>query len=244
MYVIKKIKRPYVDIDIECTGKILLMVIGGRKPEPSWLKSLSFFDEIWAVDMGIETCREACVIPKMLIGDGDSSSPEAWEWAVEKNVPVRKFNKDKDLTDFQLALKIAKEERSDYSLFLTGCFGGRFDHMWSTAISMLHTEQAPPPIGMADGREGMIFLKGPALADFKFTDRPEAVSVIPFSERCSGVSLSGVRWPLCRASLDYSKPYSISNRLDEAMRMRAEIECGLAGIYWEWGISCRQQSCY
>ncbi len=93
--MIKKIKLPYVDIDIECTGKILLMVIGGRKPEPSWLKSLSFFDEIWAVDMGIETCREACVIPKMLIGDGDSSSPEAWEWAVEKNVPVRKFNKDK-----------------------------------------------------------------------------------------------------------------------------------------------------
>ncbi len=237
--MIKRLKLTDVEIETECGNKILLMAAGGRKPDPLWLKNITFYDELWAVDMGIESCLKAGLIPSMLIGDCDSASDFAWNSAVKENIKVRKFDKDKDLTDFQLALKIAgEEEKEGTCIFLTGCFGGRFDHMWSTVISMLHFGCASVPLGMADDKEGMIFLNGPACADFKFEKKPEAFSVISFSEQCSGVNIRGTRWPLDNASLEYSCPYSISNRVGDEI-VSVEIGEGLAGIYWEWGISCK-----
>ncbi len=36
--------------------------------------------------------------------------PEAWKWAVDNGSDVSKFNKDKDLTDFQIALDLLSQK--------------------------------------------------------------------------------------------------------------------------------------
>ena len=225
-----------IKTDAAGTDGPLLMVLGGRDPAAGWLRELCFYSELWAVDKGIDLCLGSGVIPQRLIGDRDSADPKAWQWALDNGVPVDEYDRDKDLTDFQLSLDLISQKSGEKKVpvFLTGCFGGRFDHLWSTVVSFLHRSDRYVPVGMADDREGMFFLSGPDSLGLMFDKIPEAVSIIPFSEECGGVSVTGVRWPLSDVSLEYRDPYSISNRLEGGMEASVSVRSGRIGVYWEW----------
>ncbi|NLD04694.1 MAG: thiamine diphosphokinase, partial [Synergistaceae bacterium] len=156
----RTIALPDITIEKECDLDITMMVLGGRKPSVCWMGAIDFYKSLWAVDSGVDPGFEAGILPDRLVGDGDSASPEAWQWAMDHGVDVSKFNRDKDLTDFQLALDLLskKDERKEKSLFITGGFAGRFDHLWATVISFLNCEKNVIPLGMADEIEGLIFL--------------------------------------------------------------------------------------
>ena len=226
---------PNLKIETSLPQDICLMVLGGRAPEPEWLKSITFNTKIWAVDSGLDSCFKAGLTPDRLIGDGDSASASSWQRAEDMRIPISKFDKEKDFTDFQLALDIlVKSEIRQNGVFITGCFGGRFDHLWSTVVSFLASNAAYKPIGAADELEGLIFLEGEASAVLTFSETPEAVSVIPFTKQCTGISMDGVRWPLNRALLEYNMPYSISNRTESSNIINFSVESGIVGIYWKW----------
>ena len=234
----KTIVLPDLTIETECDLDITMMVLGGRKPATGWMRSVDFHSGIWAVDSGVDPCFEAGILPDKLVGDGDSASPEAWKWAVENGVDVRKFDKDKDLTDFQIALDLLsqKDERSEKALFVTGGFAGRFDHLWATVISFLNSGKNIRPFGMADEIEGMIFLRGPEKLKIDFKRTPGAISLLPFTGESKGVSIKGVRWPLEDVCLEYGKPYSVSNRLGEGKQAEVSVKEGTVGVYWGWEI--------
>lgn len=226
---------PNLKIETDAPNDICLMVLGGRAAAPEWLKSISFNTATWAVDKGLDCCFKAGIIPDRLIGDGDSASESSWQHAEELGIPISKFFRDKDFTDFQLALNIfSKSNKRENGVFITSCFGGRFDHLWSTIITFCASKGTYRPIGAADEREGLLFLEGEASAVLTFSKAPEAVSVIPFTEQCTGVSMDGVRWPLNKAVLEYAVPYSISNRLEASNIIKFDVESGTVGIYWKW----------
>ncbi|MCD7954019.1 MAG: hypothetical protein LUG14_14235 [Synergistaceae bacterium] len=77
-------------------------------------------------------------------------------------------------------------------------------------------------------------MEGPTEAAFTFARRPKALSLLSFSESCTGVSIAGVRWPLNEVVLRLGFPYAISNRLDGWRRARVGCENGLLGFYWIW----------
>lgn len=212
------------------------MVLGGRAPAAGWLAALAFGGEAWAVDRGIEACRAAGIVPRRLIGDCDSAARESWRWAEDNGVPVERYQSDKDLTDFQLALEIFRAQNKDCvkKIFLTGAWGGRFDHLWSLLLSFLNFSSPHVPFCLADDREGLVIIDGPQEAAFTFDTAPKAVSLLSFSDDCAGVCISGVRWPLKEVALRYGFPYAISNRLDDGLRARVSCEKGRLGFYWVW----------
>lgn len=234
----KTIALPDITIEKECDIAITMMVLGGRKPSVCWMRAIDFYNSLWAVDSGVDPCFEARILPDRLVGDGDSASLEAWQWAVDNDVDVTKFNKDKDLTDFQIALDLLseKDERKEKALFITGGFAGRFDHLWATVISFLNCGKNLIPLGMADEIEGVIFMHGPEKLKIDFKKRPGAISLIPFTGEGSGVSIKGVRWPLKDVSLKYGKPYSISNRLAGGREVEISLDEGTVGVYWVWEV--------
>ena len=215
-----------------------MMVLGGRKPSAKWLSSLDFPENIWAVDSGIESCFDSDIVPNKLVGDGDSASPEVWQWAVDNGVDVSRYGREKDQTDFQLALGLFSEKavNKEEAIFLTGCFGGRFDHLWSTLISFLTSGKNVRPLGMADEIEGMILLNGPGRLDLSFCKSPGAISLISFTAVSRGVSVKGVRWPLENVVLEYKNPYSISNRLAGGEKAGVSLAEGTVGVYWVWEV--------
>ena len=111
-----------------------LLVSGGRAPDVRWLREAAQGRRLIAVDHGLDACQKAGLRPASLIGDGDSASPLAWQQAKASGIPIHAFPPEKDDTDTQLALTIAQEEGMPAAL-LTGVFGGRFDHAYSTIFS-------------------------------------------------------------------------------------------------------------
>ncbi|OUO92934.1 thiamine diphosphokinase [Cloacibacillus sp. An23] len=217
-------------------GGLCVMVLGGRAPSPEFLARAAEYGEVWAVDRGVEACRAAGIVPAMLVGDRDSGSAEAWRWAEENGAPVREYQSDKDLTDFQLALKIFVESHKNNGkkLFLTGALGGRFDHLWSLVISFLNLAPRGVQLCAADDHEGLLFLHGPQSYSLEFARKPKAVSLLSFSPRCEGVCISGVRWPLSCAELSYGFPYAVSNRVDGDGRVDVSCGYGTLGLCWTW----------
>lgn len=215
--------------------EIILLPLGGRRVPSWWLSALDFYTSVWAIDSGVELCREAGITPDRLIGDRDSAAADAWEWAVDSGAEVYSYESEKDLTDFQIALEMLtlEAETGRKGVFLTGAFGGRFDHLFSLINSFTEWSDKYLPIGIADHKETLFFLSGGCEAEIKFHARPEAVSLIPFRDS-GGVSIGNVRWPLERVSLERSKPYSISNRADEGNLVTASAGDGLVGLYCSW----------
>ena len=119
---------------LSCFQQACLLVVGGRAPEVEWLRKASEGRIVWAVDHGLDACLAAGIVPQRLIGDGDSAAPAAWHFAEKKGIPIEKFPPEKDDTDTQLALRIAKEAGFPAAI-VTGAFGGRFDHALSTVMS-------------------------------------------------------------------------------------------------------------
>lgn len=228
------LKLPKLTIETQYPDDTALFVLGGRQPDAEWLKALDFQTCVWAVDRGADVCRAAQIVPERLIGDCDSADEETWSEFERSGVTrTDRYPADKDLTDFQLALGIFAKERKGGGIFLTGCFGGRFDHLWSSVISFAKPAEYRA-VGLADEKEGMIFLSGISKAVLNFEEKPQAFSLLPLSRKCQGVCLHGTRWELNGAQLDYFEPYSISNRLDEDMCASVSLKNGLLAVYWNW----------
>lgn len=232
--LLKELELPgyRADLGRDLPDELTLMVLGGRAPSADWLRSFSSrASSVWAIDRGVEVCIEAGLAPKILLGDRDSSSGRAWRRAEQMGAEVSMHKRDKDLTDFQLAMdKFKRERRSRQGLVLTGAFGGRLDHMWSLLITALAAGPEVRPICMADENESLFFTDG-GTATFEFEHKPDYISLISFSEQCRGVNIEGVRWPLFDELLEYSFPYSVSNRPFES-RVSVSLDEGLLGVYF------------
>ena len=166
-----------------------------------------------------------------LIGDGDSAAPAAWQLAKEQHIPIEQFPVEKDDTDTQLALKLAREAGFPAAI-VTGAFGGRFDHALSTVTSCAF---APLPCLLADERETLLFVHGSETLRCWPTEAPKAISLLPFLPRCEGVNLTGTHWPLADATLEARSMRAISNVLEPgSTSLTLSLTSGLLGLYFVW----------
>ncbi len=232
-----------ISLSAPLPDEYLLMVLGGRAPAPKWFAALvrTIAADVWAVDSGADACKASGVRPCVLIGDGDSASPDAREWATRGGAVEKKYSSDKDFTDFQLALDCWREDPSakDKTPIVTGCFGGRLDHLFSNlhSFSMVKSKAKKRMSRcMIDDNEGVFLLYSAEEAEFVFEEAPLAVSLLPLSNRCAGVSIEGVRWPLERVVLERRLPWAISNEVsgacDGTAKFTAGCGRGILGVYW------------
>lgn len=218
---------PQCEIFTPTPAQEILFVTGGRVPNADWFREVAGGRKIFCVDKGIELCRACEVVPSFLLGDFDSANRDSVEWARAKNIPVEKYPADKDLTDTQLALNRAAEIFGEHVALVTGCFGGRFDHLFST----VYTCAARRNIFLADEREIIFFVNGGEAVDVKFFREPFAVSLLPVSSACEGVTLKNVRWELDGATLTQSLPYAVSNRVS-GDKISVGVERGTLAVYF------------
>ena len=209
------------------TAQEILFVSGGRVPSREFFLKVSSGRKIFCIDKGIELCRACEVVPNFLIGDFDSANQSAVEWAREKKIPVEKYPVDKDFTDTQLALNRAADIFGEHVALLTGCFGGRFDHLFST----VYTCAARQNIFLADEREIIFYVKGGEFVEVKFFERPFAVSLLPMTSICAGVTTKNLHWELDGATLTQTFPNAVSNRIEDE-KIFLSLERGTLAIYF------------
>jgi len=221
-------KLPQCEIFPPSSAEEILFVSGGRAPSREFFLNVASGRKIFCVDKGIEICRACELVPKILIGDFDSAKNSSVEWAREKNIPVEKYPVDKDFTDTQLALRRATEIFGEHVALLTGCFGGRFDHLYGTIFTCAAAEQK---IFLADEREIIFFLRDGDEAEVKFFQKPLAVSLLPMTSTCAGVTTKNLHWELDGATLTQNFPNATSNRIDDE-KIFLRVEHGTLAIYF------------
>ena len=206
-----------------------LLVLGGRAPEPDWLRKVSVGRKIWALDRGADACRAAGVVPTRILGDFDSVSDGAREWAERMGARADRYCPDKDDTDFQLALRLLSGD-----VLVTGCWGGRFDHAFSNVFSSLGAMgRGVRVLWFADEHEVLFPLWGPAKLELDFESPPSVLSLLSLTASCEGVSIENVKWPLDDVELAQGSPREISN-VPLGRLVRVEVRSGVLGVYGEW----------
>ena len=222
-------------VDAAASGLVVL-VAGGRPPALAWLQQLARNYPVWAIDRGIDVCREAAVIPEILIGDADSGSPSAWQWSGLQDIPALRHPVDKDMTDLQLALRELGLRRPGAAALLTGGLGRRFDHAYSNVFSLQEAASwGVRALGLADEAEGLFFVAGGQTFGAALTEPPGVVSLLPLTPVCTAVNSQGVHWPLTDATLTMAQPAGICNRLAaESKRLDISVGSGMLGVYFCW----------
>ncbi|SMG08831.1 thiamine diphosphokinase [Dethiosulfovibrio salsuginis] len=210
----------------------VLLVSGGRGPDPHWLRTMAETRRVWAIDSGADYCKEASVVPEMAIGDFDSIANDTMDWLISEGVKMDTYSWEKDITDLQISLDLCDRLLSPVFGTITGIWGGRFDHVWSSINSILrHNVKGSYFRFLGDNMEMMIIVRGgESLVLRHESPSPlDIVSLLPLSDLCDGVSIKGVKWPLEKVSLSRDYPYSISNFPVEDTEVA--LESGWMGVY-------------
>ena len=158
-------------------------------------------DLIIAADGGLRNAKLLGVTPEIVLGDMDSLDkaeipPEA------KVYPVRK-----DDTDTMLAIKTGIEEGCEEFL-LFGALGGRLDHTYANIQALAYLLDHDCSGTLLDGGHLCTMVRDGSIAlDTEF----KHLSVFSYSDRCEGVSESGVGYTLDGAELTSSFPLGVSN---------------------------------
>ena len=215
----------------------LICIGGGRPPTPEWLSLLVQHKKnytnhpVWAIDRGVDICHALKLPPAHLIGDGDSADPTAWHWAEEQNTEIHAFPPEKDFTDTELALHIVAQNDPCSLVILTAAFGGRLDHLMSTATVAAH---ATIPCVLADERETLFYLHAGESLTITCDMPPRAISLLPFTEECTGVTTHGLYWELRDACITNRASLAISNvlaRENTKNTFTVSIKSGVLGVY-------------
>ena len=172
-------------------------------------------DEAFVIcaDGGYAKAAEAGIRPDLVIGDLDSSAGVE----IPDDIPVIKLNVEKDVTDTDSCLNYAVENGFS-SIFIIGGLGGRCDHSIANIqnivrYSRIKDDQGRAPrIIMADKYNYLFALTDdhvqlPAFAGHK-------LSLLSFTEKCEGVSVSGVHYPLDNYTLTNTFPLGVSNEFE------------------------------
>ena len=208
-----------------------LLVLGGRAPAVPWLQEWRRAwpsADVYAVDHGVDACRRAGLSPTLLIGDADSAVLENWRWGEARAARVERHPVEKDFTDTQLALRRATEGGAAV-LLLTGAFGGRFDHAYSTIFS---AAQVQVPCVLADEREFVAYVHGGERLTVAFRQQTKALSLLPMTAEAEGVTLQGTHWPLTDAVLCQGRPNAVSTAVEKSSKdCTLQVREGCIALY-------------
>ncbi|RCK99962.1 MAG: thiamine pyrophosphokinase [Candidatus Tokpelaia sp. JSC189] len=184
------------------------ILLGGELVLTRRLQSQIADTPVIAADNGIRHAVPLGLDPILWIGDFDSTDNATKRCYNE--VPTILFSSNKDMTDGELAVNAALKKGAS-RLILCGSFGGeRTDHSllhMTMAVSL--AEKNIPSLLTSGLEEGWPLISGDYIFDFP---EKSGFSIIAFSP-IQGLSISGAKWPLHNASLDFGSSWTLSNQI-------------------------------
>ncbi len=193
-------------------------------------------EHLIAADGGLDHFHKLGILPDEWMGDMDSVSEEARAWLSrhQNRVQIRRFDPDKDFTDGELALRAAVESGADEILIIGAFSEVRPDHMLANILMAAKTAaQFERAIELTDGETGCHILVGPCKIRFNSADAVDMmISLLPLTERLTGVSYTGLRYTLRDHTLSFGSARAISNSIDpRSSEFTIEIQSGSGALF-------------
>jgi len=187
--------------------KNYLISIGGNSTS-NVLSIESNFEEIIAVDSGIEHLLNLSLDPNTLIGDLDSISKKSLDEVKKNGVKILAFNSNKDQTDFELALNYL-EEAEKSKVYIIGGESGEIDHLISIFL-LIPSKSFFENIIWLYGDKKIIFRQKIELNIKKLTK----FSIIPLSD-LTNLSIDGAEWNLDNKDIQFGETLTLRNNTSE-----------------------------
>jgi len=159
-------------------------------------------DLVIAADGGLTALQQIGLQPDILVGDFDSLG-----WTPQGDRVIL-LPKEKDVTDTWAALE--EGIRLGFRQFvLYGCTGGRFEHTLANVQTLAQLAQQGLSCRLIDRTQIITAISGSTMT-FDASHRGY-LSVFSHSDRCTGVTLRGLKYELENAELTNRFPLGVSN---------------------------------
>ncbi len=184
--------------------KALIFSGGDFSSIPDYL-NINEYDITLCCDGGFLSAKDSGVTPDIFVGDFDSVPEELVDCPeIIRLYPI------KDMTDTQEAIDTAISRGAE-EITVLGALGGRIDHTLANIHLLKYAKGKGVNIEMADVNTYILLVTDSARISKK---DGFCLSLIPLTD-CSGVSISGVYYPLDNADMPVGNPYGISNEFTE-----------------------------
>jgi thiamine pyrophosphokinase len=192
------------------TNPRMIIFVNGLIPDNESARCILRPDDIIiAADGGTRHALDLDLTPSVIIGDLDSLPEADRRKLEEKGVQFIEHPAEKDQTDLELALDYAIRQNF-HEIVLIGALGGRLDQTLGNLARLTGLKFAGLDVRADDGVEEAWFVRDSC----QVSGQPgDLVSLIPWGRKTTGVTTSGLRWPLHGEILYPDKTRGISNEL-------------------------------
>ena len=189
--------------------KRAVIFVNGLVDDYTWLRRrLRPDDYLIGADGGTRHCLALDRLPHVVVGDMDSLPAEILADLMAKGVTVERHPAHKDKTDLELAIERAVRDGAT-EVLLMGALGGRLDQTFANLLVSARREW-PVPILLAHNNQTAQVMRGEEC--FTLTNPVGSlVSVVPLSQQVTGITYTGLEYPLVNATLPLGTTRGISN---------------------------------
>ncbi|MCI9427880.1 MAG: thiamine diphosphokinase [Eubacterium sp.] len=194
--------------------KRAVIVTGGRIEREfclGYFKGQSF-DYYIAADKGLQFFFENKRKPDLIVGDFDSADPKALQYFEgQEGIAWMRLMPEKDDTDTECAIRQAITLGIE-EIHILGGTGSRLDHMLGTVGLLGIGLREHVEIFLVDSRNRVRMVEKQCLIS-KEEQYGDYVSLLPVTNKVTGVTLTGMKYPLSGYTMEHYSSLGISNEI-------------------------------
>ncbi|MGN0506003.1 MAG: thiamine diphosphokinase [Lachnospiraceae bacterium] len=164
-----------------------------------------------AVDGALAVVKEAGLIPDYIVGDFDTVEKKLLLCYNEKS--ILRHPPEKDQTDTELAIDVAVREGCNEIAFL-GATGTRLDHSLAN-LFLLQQLLEYGVVGIVYDEYNKLYLKNRSFTIRRETAYGNYVSLLPLTDNVTGVTLTGMKYPVDDRIFYRKYTLGVSNEITE-----------------------------
>ena len=191
-----------------------LIVSGGTVSDEfvSELMKKEKFDVYMAADAGMECFYRLHTSPDVIVGDFDSTGSKALSFfqSIQK-IQFCTLQPEKDDTDTEFAIREAVRRGAD-DIIVAGATGTRLDHVLGNICLLGIGLEENISLSLLDSHNRIRLIDQP-LTIKREEQYGKYVSLIPFSDQVTGVTLTGFKYPLSNYTMGGYNSLGISNEI-------------------------------
>lgn len=170
------------------------------------------FEVVMAADSGLDFLYRTGIMPDVIVGDFDSVKWDALDYFREfEHIEMCMLNPEKDDTDTEFAIREAIR-RGASKITIVGGTGTRIDHVLGNICLLGIGLEENVKIVLLDEHNRIRMIDKPLVLK-KEEQYGQYISLVPYSDRVTGVTLTGLKYPLTDYTMGGFNSLGISNEI-------------------------------
>lgn len=186
----------------------VLIISGGKVGDIEVVKRMiPPCDYVICADGGTRYAESFGVLPDIILGDFDSLPGHILEHYRQAGVPVKRYPRDKDRTDTQIAVDLAIEMKAR-CVFIVGALGSRWDHAYANVLLLCRLAQHGIKGKIIDEHNIIVVSNDHIEIEGEVGS---TLSLLPLGEDVYIHFTEGLKYPVEDALLPIDFPFGVSN---------------------------------